>query len=229
MRQIPVHVAIIMDGNGRWAQAKGLPRIAGHKEGVSTVRRVVKVATDTGVKYITLFSFSTENWKRPPGEVEFLFSLMESTLTQEMKELHDKNIRVRFIGRIWMLPERLQKIIRDTENLTTNNTGLNLTFAVNYGGRQEIIDAFKKAVNSGYSVDKLDEISLQEFFYCPELPDVDLVIRTAGEQRLSNFLIWQAIYAEFYFTEILWPDFSEEDFRKALDEFAKRKRKFGGL
>ncbi|HOJ30775.1 MAG TPA: polyprenyl diphosphate synthase, partial [bacterium] len=150
MRQIPVHVAIIMDGNGRWAQAKGLPRIAGHKEGVSTVRRVVKVATDTGVKYITLFSFSTENWKRPPGEVEFLFSLMESTLTQEMKELHDKNIRVRFIGRIWMLPERLQKIIRDTENLTTNNTGLNLTFAVNYGGRQEIIDAFKKAVNSGY-------------------------------------------------------------------------------
>ncbi|MGC9065241.1 MAG: isoprenyl transferase [Candidatus Ratteibacteria bacterium] len=229
MKKIPVHVAIIMDGNGRWAQAKGLPRIAGHKEGISSVRKVVKVATDTGVKYLTLYSFSTENWKRPPGEVEFLFSLMETTLAKEMKELHDNNIRVRFIGRIRALPEKLQKLIRNTEELTANNTGLNLTFAVNYGGRQEIIDAFKRFVNSNYSIDKLDELSLREFLYCPELPDVDLVIRTAGEQRLSNFLIWQSIYAEFYFTDTLWPDFSEVDFKKAMDEFTRRKRRFGGL
>ncbi|MGB9642737.1 MAG: isoprenyl transferase [Candidatus Ratteibacteria bacterium] len=229
MKKIPVHVAIIMDGNGRWAQAKGLPRIAGHKEGISSVRKVVKVATDTGVKYLTLYSFSTENWKRPPGEVEFLFSLMETTLAKEMKELHDNNIRVRFIGRIRALPEKLQKLIRNTEELTANNTGLNLTFAVNYGGRQEIIDAFKRFVNSNYSIDKLDELSLRKFLYCPELPDVDLVIRTAGEQRLSNFLIWQSIYAEFYFTDTLWPDFSEVDFKKAMDEFTRRKRRFGGL
>ncbi|MGC8805553.1 MAG: isoprenyl transferase [Candidatus Ratteibacteria bacterium] len=229
MKKIPVHVAIIMDGNGRWAQAKGLPRIAGHKEGISSVRKVVKVATDTGVKYLTLYSFSTENWKRPPGEVEFLFSLMETTLAKEMKELHDNNIRVRFIGRIRAVPEKLQKLIRNTEELTANNTGLNLTFAVNYGGRQEIIDAFKRFVNSNYSIDKLDELSLREFLYCPELPDVDLVIRTAGEQRLSNFLIWQSIYAEFYFTDTLWPDFSEVDFKKAMDEFTRRKRRFGGL
>ncbi|HOK80694.1 MAG TPA: polyprenyl diphosphate synthase, partial [bacterium] len=134
MRQIPVHVAIIMDGNGRWAQAKGLPRVAGHKEGISSVRRVVKIAADTGVKYLTLYSFSTENWKRPSEEVEFLFSLMETTLIKEMKELHDNNIKVRFIGRIRALPDKLQKIIEDTEELTANNTGLNLTFAVNYGG-----------------------------------------------------------------------------------------------
>ncbi|HPP07809.1 MAG TPA: isoprenyl transferase [bacterium] len=229
MRQIPVHVAIIMDGNGRWAQAKGLPRVAGHKEGISSVRRVVKIAADTGVKYLTLYSFSTENWKRPSEEVEFLFSLMETTLIKEMKELHDNNIKVRFIGRIRALPDKLQKIIEDTEELTANNTGLNLTFAVNYGGRQEIIDAVKKSISLGYSVDKLDEVSFREFLYCPELPDVDLMIRTAGEQRLSNFLIWQSIYAEFYFTETLWPDFSETDFKKAINEFTKRKRRFGGL
>jgi len=226
---VPVHIAIIMDGNGRWAQKKGLPRVAGHREGISAVRRVVRASVDNNVKYLTLYSFSTENWKRPRQEIEFLFSLMESTLVVEMKTLHAENIRVRFIGRIGQLPEKLQKIIGDTEKLTFKNTGLNLTFAVNYGGRQEIIDAIKVLSKMKFSVRDLDEASFGRFLYSSDLPDVDLVIRTAGEQRLSNFLIWQSIYAEFYFTQVLWPDFSEDDLKRAIDDFARRKRKFGGL
>ncbi|MCM8817646.1 MAG: polyprenyl diphosphate synthase, partial [Candidatus Omnitrophica bacterium] len=201
MKNIPVHVAIIMDGNGRWAQSRGLPRIAGHKEGISAVRRTVKAAIDCQVKYLTLYSFSTENWKRPPEEVNFLFNLMESNLAIEMEPLHQKNIRVRFAGRIDQLPEKLQKVIFETEKLTCNNSGLNLTFAINYGGRQEILDAFKRIVNTEVQVEELNENVLRKFFYCPELPDVDLMIRTAGEQRLSNFLLWQSVYAEFYFTK----------------------------
>lgn len=229
MKNIPVHIAIIMDGNGRWAQNRGLPRVAGHKEGISAVRRSVKAAVDCGVKYLTLYSFSTENWKRPPQEVNFLFSLMESNLISEMKTLHEKNIRVHFIGRINELPEKLQKIIQETENLTNNNTGLNLTFAINYGGRMEILDAIEKIVRKKSEIKEINEKMFKEFLYYPELPDVDLVIRTAGEQRLSNFLIWQSVYAEFYFTKTLWPDFTEKDFNAAIKEFSKRKRKFGGL
>lgn len=229
MKKIPEHVAIIMDGNGRWAEAKGLPRVSGHKEGLSAVRRVVKAAKVYGVRYLTLYSFSTENWKRPPDEVKFLFMLMESTLTKEMEDLHSRNIRVRFAGKLDKLPEKLQQIIADTEKLTEENSGLNLTFAVNYGGRQEIIDAIKKIIKARYPIKHLDQDNFRQFLYCPQLPDVDLVIRTAGEQRLSNFLVWQSIYAEFYFTRTLWPDFSEKDFKMAMDEFSRRKRRFGGL
>ncbi|MCM8821965.1 MAG: polyprenyl diphosphate synthase [Candidatus Omnitrophica bacterium] len=218
-----------MDGNGRWAEAKGLPRVSGHKEGLSAVRRVVKAAKVYGVRYLTLYSFSTENWKRPPDEVKFLFMLMESTLTKEMEDLHSRNIRVRFAGKLDKLPEKLQQIIADTEKLTEENSGLNLTFAVNYGGRQEIIDAIKKIIKARYPIKHLDQDNFRQFLYCPQLPDVDLVIRTAGEQRLSNFLVWQSIYAEFYFTRTLWPDFSEKDFKMAMDEFSRRKRRFGGL
>lgn len=229
MKNVPVHVAIIMDGNGRWATTRGLPRIAGHKEGISAVRRAIRTAVNCGIKYLTLYSFSTENWKRPPEEVNFLFNIMETNLVVEMNTLHQENIRVRFMGRIDQLPEKLQKIISDTEKLTRNNTKLNLTFAINYGGRQEILDAIKKIVNTKVQIEKIDEKVFREFFYCPELPDVDLMIRTAGEQRLSNFLLWQSIYAEFYFTKTLWPDFTEKDFIAAIKEFSKRKRRFGGL
>ena len=228
MNQIPVHVAIIMDGNGRWAQQRGLPRFYGHKEGISAVRRVVKASKQENIKYLTLYSFSTENWKRPKEEVEFLFSLMESQLKEEMNSLHQENIRVRFAGRIQLLPEKLQTIISDTEKLTDANTGLNLTFAVNYGGRQEILDAIKRMLEGNRNC-LINEDTIRKFFYVPELPDVDLLIRTAGEQRLSNFLIWQSVYAEFYFTPVLWPDFSEHDFKQALEEFARRKRRFGGI
>lgn len=227
--KVPNHIAIIMDGNGRWAQNQGLPRIAGHKEGISAVKRVVKACIQNNVKYLTLYSFSTENWKRPQQEIEFLFSLMESTLVAEMKALHAENIKVRFIGRISHLSEGLQKIINDTEKLTCQNTKLNLTFALNYGGRQEIVDAVKILLKMKISVENLDELSFGKFLYCPDLPDVDLVIRTAGEQRLSNFLIWQSIYAEFYFTPVLWPDFSEVELKKSIEDFSRRKRKFGGL
>jgi len=228
MNQIPIHVAIIMDGNGRWAQQRGLPRFYGHKEGISAVRRVVKASKQENIKYLTLYSFSTENWKRPKEEVEFLFSLMESQLKEEMNSLHQENIRVRFAGRIQLLPEKLQTIISDTEKLTDANTGLNLTFAVNYGGRQEILDAIKRMLEGNRNC-LINEDTIRKFFYVPELPDVDLLIRTAGEQRLSNFLIWQSVYAEFYFTPVLWPDFSEHDFKQALEEFARRKRRFGGI
>lgn len=229
MNKIPFHIAIIMDGNRRWAQLRGLPRMAGHKEGISAIKRTVKAAIQNNIRYLTLYSFSTENWKRSEEEVRFLFELMESALKQEMESLHSQNIKVKFIGRIDNLPENLQKIISDTEKLTENNTTLNLTFALNYGGRQEIVDAVKKIIKKGFRTKDIDEASFQKFLYYPELPDVDLMIRTAGEQRLSNFLIWQSTYAEFYFTQTLWPDFSEEDFKMALDEFSKRERRFGGL
>jgi len=225
---IPVHVGIIMDGNGRWAQRKKLPRIFGHREGLKAVRRTVKAAKKFNIKYLTLYSFSTENWKRPEEEVNFLFKLMETRLRKEGNSLHKNNVKVDFTGRKDGLPEKLIEIMDDVRNLTKNNTGLNLIFAINYGGRQEILDAIEKIVKRK-KIKKIDEETFREFLYLPDVPDVDLIIRTAGEKRLSNFLIWQSVYSEFYFTDVLWPDFDEEDFYKALVSYQKRKRKFGGL
>jgi len=226
---IPLHTAIIMDGNGRWAEKRGLPRIMGHKEGIDAVRRTVEAAPGFGIRYLTLYSFSTENWKRPREEISFLFSLMEHNLAQEMHNLHAQNVKVRFIGRVWELPLNLQKIIRKVERLTINNSGLQLAFAVNYGGRQEILDAASRMMKSRKFAGSLDEGSFRKFFYVPDLPDADLIIRTAGEKRLSNFLLWQSAYAEFYFTPVLWPDFVREDLARACADFARRKRKYGGL
>jgi len=225
---IPVHVGIIMDGNGRWAQRRKLPRIFGHREGLKAVRRTVKAAKKFNIKYLTLYSFSTENWKRPEEEVNFLFKLMETRLRKEGNSLHKNNVKVDFTGRKDGLPEKLIEIMDDVRNLTKNNTGLNLIFAINYGGRQEILDAIEKIVKRK-KIKKIDEETFREFLYLPDVPDVDLIIRTAGEKRLSNFLIWQSVYSEFYFTDVLWPDFDEEDFYKALVSYQKRKRKFGGL
>ncbi len=228
LKVIPYHVGVIMDGNGRWAQRRKLPRVFGHREGLKAVRRIVKAAKKFNIKYLTLYSFSTENWKRPEEEVNFLFKLMETRLRKEGDSLNRNNVKVEFTGRKEGLPEKLIEIMEDVRNLTKNNTGLNLIFAINYGGRQEILDAVEKIVKEK-KIKKVDEETFRKFLYLPDVPDVDLIIRTAGEKRISNFLIWQSVYSEFYFTDVLWPDFDEEDFYKALVSYQKRKRKFGGL
>jgi undecaprenyl diphosphate synthase len=224
---LPAHIAIIMDGNGRWAKKRGLPRIMGHKEGIKAVKRVVKAARKYGIKYLTLYSFSTENWKRPEEEVNFLFRLMEERLQVEGKNLHKNNVKVLFIGRRDNLPSVLQKIMNDIEKLTKNNTGLNLIFAINYGSRQEIVDGVGKIIAEGTK--KITEKDITNHLWTGNIPDPDLIIRTSGEKRLSNFLLWQAAYSELYFTPVLWPDFKEADLLKALFDFQRRKRRFGGV
>jgi len=224
---LPAHIAIIMDGNGRWAKKRGLPRIMGHKEGIKAVKRVVKAARKYGIKYLTLYSFSTENWKRPEEEVNFLFHLMEERLKVEGKNLHKNNVKVLFIGRRDNLPSVLQKIMNDIEQLTKNNTGLNLIFAINYGSRQEIVDGVGKIIAEGTK--KITEEDITNHLWTGNIPDPDLIIRTSGEKRLSNFLLWQAAYSELYFTLVLWPDFKEADLLKALFDFQRRKRRFGGV
>ena len=225
---IPVHIAIIMDGNGRWAQKRGLPRIMGHKQGLKAVRQAVKVADDCGVKYLTLYAFSSENWKRPRDEVRFLFTLMAQQLQKESRPLHRKNVRVRFIGSRHLLPESLRKVMDEVENLTSINTGLTLVLAINYGGRQEIVDAVSRIAKKCV-VDDINEQMIGKHLYTFDMPDPDLIIRTSGEKRLSNFLLWQCAYSELYFTSVLWPDFQRQDFMKALLSYQKRKRKFGGI
>lgn len=226
LKTIPAHIAIIMDGNGRWAKKRNLPRIAGHREGLKAVRRAVKTARKYGIKYLTLYSFSTENWKRPAEEVRFLFHLMEERLRKEGEKLHKNNVKVLFIGRRNELPEKLVKTMADVEKLTRSNTGMNLIFAINYGGRQEITDAVKRIIASGEK--DVSEETIEKNLYI-DVPDPDLIIRTSGEKRLSNFLLWQSAYAELYFTSILWPDFTEDEFLKALIDYQKRKRRFGGI
>ena len=228
LKVIPCHIGIIMDGNGRWAQRRKLPRIFGYREGLKAVRKVVKAAKKFKIKYLTLYSFSTENWKRPEEEVNFLFKLMETRLRKEGESLNRNNVKVEFTGRKEGLPEKLIEIMDYVRDITKNNTGLNLIFAINYGGRQEILDAVEKIVKKK-KIKKVDEGTFRKFLYLPDVLDVDLIIRTAGEKRISNFLIWQSVYSEFYFTDVLWPDFDEEDFYKALVSYQKRKRKFGGL
>ncbi|MBN1446112.1 MAG: isoprenyl transferase [Candidatus Omnitrophica bacterium] len=226
---MPVHIAIVMDGNGRWAQKKNLPRIEGHRAGLESVRKIVKAADKCGVKCLTLYSFSTENWKRPRVEVEFLFRLMEHRLRTECKNLCKNNVKVNFIGRRGQLPQVLKKTMADIEKMTGKNTGLNLVFAINYGSRQEITDAVKKIVRSGVPEKDVTEELIEKNLYTGKIPPPDLIIRTSGEKRISNFLLWQAAYAEFYFTPVLWPDFGEEDFLKAVGAYGRRKRRFGGI
>ncbi len=226
---VPVHVGIIMDGNGRWAVKRKLPRIAGHQEGLKAVRRAVKAADKAGVKYLTLYSFSTENWRRPEEEVKFLFSLMEQRLRIEGEDLRRNNVKVKFIGRRKELPAPLVSTMAGVEKMTAKNSGLTLLFAINYGSRQEITDAVKKVVSSGASGQDISEELIEKNLYTSGIPSPDLIVRTSGEKRLSNFLLWQAAYAELYFTPVLWPDFTEEEFLKALEYYRKRRRKFGGI
>ena len=229
VRIVPVHIAIIMDGNGRWAEKRKLPRIMGHREGLETVRRVITTADDEGVRFLTLYSFSTENWRRPEEEVRFLFTLMEQNLRKESVELNKKNVRVRFIGQRDQLPEFLQKSMSDIENLTLKNDGLTLILAINYGGRQEVTSAVKRILAEGCAEKDVNEELIEKYLDTSDIPDPDLIIRTSGEERLSNFLLWQSAYSELYFTKVLWPDFSKEDFLEALSSYQKRKRKFGGI
>ena len=222
------HIAIIMDGNGRWAQEKGMDRIFGHKEGAKSAKKVIEACSDLNINYLTLYAFSTENWNRPQFEVDSLMSLLGSMLKNEIKELERNNIVFNVVGRVEDLPKSVQNIISDVIDRTKHNTGLILSLALSYGGRQEIIDAVNKIIVSKKS-EIIDEEIVKNNLYCPEIPDPDLIIRTAGEYRLSNFLLWQSAYAELFVSKKNWPDFEKKDLMEALKNFENRDRTFGKL
>ncbi|HLQ72291.1 MAG TPA: isoprenyl transferase [Bacillota bacterium] len=230
---MPHHVAIIMDGNGRWANKRGLPRIAGHKEGMNIVREIVKAAIACHIKILTLYTFSTENWKRPKSEVDYIMKLPKEFMHIYLPEMIENNVKIETIGDFNKLPEHTQKVIQSGKEKTKDNDGLILNFALNYGGRYEIMRAIKQVmsdIDAGrVSTDALDENMFSKYLYTQGLPDPDLLIRTSGEQRLSNFLLWQLAYTEFWFTDVLWPDFHADVFQKALQEYQKRKRRYGGI
>jgi undecaprenyl diphosphate synthase len=229
----PKNIAIIMDGNGRWAQKQNKNRSAGHKEGVKTLKKIVKAAADLKVESLTVYAFSTENWKRPKAEVDFLLTLMRRTMRNEVEELLQNGVKVNFIGRKDELSENLINEIDHIEKHSLKNKKLTLNIAFNYGGRAEIIDSAKKIAeaykNNEIQLDQLDENNFSNFLYNRQLQDVELLIRTGGDMRLSNFLLWQSAYAELYFTDKFWPDFEAEDLIKAIKEFKQRERRFGGL
>ncbi|WP_147532864.1 isoprenyl transferase [Bacillus marasmi] len=230
---IPNHIAIIMDGNGRWALKRGMPRFAGHKEGLSTVVKIVKAAVECKVKVLTLYTFSTENWKRPKPERDFILRLPKEFLHVYLPELMSNNVRIEVIGDIENLPDHTREAVQYAINKTRDNDGLQLNMALNYGSRLEILDAMKEMLkdikDEKLSLDELDEQRFSGYLYTAGMPEPDLLIRTGGEKRLSNFLLWQLAYTEFWFTDVLWPDFSEEDFFHALQEYLQRKRRYGGI
>jgi undecaprenyl diphosphate synthase len=232
-QSVPEHVAIIMDGNGRWATRRGLPRVAGHREGVTAVRRIVKAADGIGLRYLTLYAFSTENWSRPENEVSMLMALLERTITAELPDLMAQNIRLRVIGRPEGVPQDLQRGIDDVVQATADNTGLNLLMAFNYGGRDELLDAFRALaaeVQAGaLQPHEISESHVARSLYTAAVPDPDLLIRTSGEMRISNFLLWQIAYTELWITPTLWPDFGAVDLYRAVAEFQGRSRRFGGV
>jgi len=227
----PAHVAIIMDGNGRWAKARGLPRIAGHKNGAEAVRRAVAASVELGIKYLTLFGFSSENWKRPSGEIDDLMGLLRHYLRGEIAELHKNGVRVRVIGAWDKLAPDIVTLIGNAENLTRGNERLHLSIALNYGGRAEIARAARAiaeaAASGALTPEQVDEACFSRHLFTAEIPDPDLLIRTSGEQRISNFLLWQSAYAELVFTETLWPDFARDDLERALRDYHGRERRYG--
>ncbi|WP_419945816.1 polyprenyl diphosphate synthase [Candidatus Poriferisodalis sp.] len=227
---LPTHVACVMDGNGRWAQARGLPRTEGHTAGEEALIDTVEGAADIGLQWLTVYAFSTENWRRPPAEVRFLMGFNESLLVRRSHELHERNVRIRFAGRPdARIPRRVRTRIDEAVELTAANTGLTFTVAFNYGGRAEIADAAAALMRSGVAAEEVDEAALAKHLYDAEMPDVDLLIRTSGEFRVSNFLLWQMAYSELVFTDTLWPDFRRDDLFDAICEFQARDRRFGGL
>jgi len=227
--KIPPHIAIIMDGNGRWAKQRGLPRVEGHRRGAEALKRTVKACMELGVRYLTVYTFSTENWNRPKKEVDFLMRLLSFTIDREIGELRKNKVRLRFLGRISMLPKKLRERIMSAERATKNNSALNLNIMLNYGGRAEIVDAVRSIVKKGIGSDKIDEGLISRSLYTAGIPDPDLLIRTAGEWRVSNFLLWQIAYTELWVTDILWPSFKKEHLLEAIQSYNKRVRKFGGL
>jgi undecaprenyl diphosphate synthase len=227
--KIPAHVAIILDGNGRWARARGLPRLAGHRAGVENLRRVIEAAVEFGIRTLTIYAFSTENWTRPPDEVRGLLNILEDVIDRELDELHRNGVCLRHIGRLERLDPGLQAKVQRAINLTRGNQKLVLNIAWNYGGRDEIVHALQEILRQGIGAEAVDEALIARHLYTAGSPDPDLVIRTSGEMRTSNFLIWQAAYAEWYVTPTLWPDFGKEELRAALIEFGRRERRFGGV
>jgi undecaprenyl diphosphate synthase len=228
--RIPNHVAAVMDGNGRWAQRRGLKRTDGHAAGEEALMDAVEGALDLGVRWLTVYAFSTENWRRPTDEVRYLMGFNESLLVRRRDELNDKGVRIQFIGRRdWRVPKRLLRRIDESAELTSKNRTLTLTIAFNYGGKAEIVDAVRRLVEEGVPAAKIDEKAIAKRLYDPSMPDPDLVVRTSGEYRLSNFLLWEAAYSELVFTEVLWPDFRREHLFEAVREYQARDRRFGGL
>src|ERR1700722_6851443 len=226
-RPIPLHIAIIMDGNGRWAAARGLPRVAGHREGAKAVRRTIEAAVAQGVRYLTLFAFSSENWRRPAGEVADLTFLMKHYLRSELAELHEKGVCLKVIGERERFGPHLSAELAEAEAKTADNTKLTLGMALSYGGRGDIVTAARRIIETGLAPETLNEQVFARYLSTDGIPDPDLLIRTSGEERISNFLLWQLAYAEMFFTDVLWPDFGADDFARALAEYATRERRFG--
>jgi len=229
-RRIPRHIACVMDGNGRWAERRGLPRTDGHAAGEEALVDAVDGALELGTAWLTVYAFSTENWRRPADEVRFLMGFNESLLLRRRDELHAKGVRVRFVGRRdWRVPRRVLRRMDESAELTRDNRRLTLTLAFNYGGRAEIIDAVRAMVQAGTPADKVTEKRLRQHLYAPDMPDPDLVVRTSGEYRISNFLLWELAYSELVFTDVLWPDFRREDLYDAVRDFQNRDRRYGGV
>ncbi len=223
--RIPRHIAIIMDGNGRWARRNGMPRVMGHYKGAEVAEEITKVCRDLGVEYLTLFAFSTENWNRPREEVETLFNLMESYLREKKSSMIENKVRLRFIGRRDRIDKRLRSLMSELEEDTSVDYRITVSIAVDYGGRDDIVRAVNRALSEG--VDSIDEEGFTRLLDMADTPDPDLLIRTAGEKRISNFLLWNLAYTELYFTEVCWPEFTREDLLRAVEDFSRRKRKFG--
>ncbi len=228
--RIPRHVALVMDGNGRWAERRGLPRTDGHAAGEEALLDTVWGALDAGIRWITVYAFSTENWKRPVDEVRFLMGFNERLLLTRRDELHEAGVKVQFIGRRnWRVPRRVLKHITDTEKMTANNKTMTLSMAFNYGGRAELVDAVSAMVAEGIKADKVSEKTIAKHLYDPTMPDPELMVRTSGEYRISNYLLWQIAYSELVFTDVLWPDFRREHLYDAIAEYQNRERRFGGI
>ncbi len=229
LERIPRHVAIIMDGNGRWARARGQPRLAGHRAGTRNIRRVLRACASCGVEVLTIYAFSTENWGRPSAEVRGLMRLLEQALTEQLAELHAEGVQIRHSGSLERVSESLSRAIQEALELTKDNQRIILTVAFNYGGRAEIVNAVRRIIADGVAAEEVNEDLFTRYLHTAGLPDPDLIIRTAGEMRLSNFLIWQGAYAEYYSIPTYWPDFDQEELRKALEAYAARERRFGRL
>jgi undecaprenyl diphosphate synthase len=229
LKHLPQHVAIIMDGNGRWAKQRGLPRLAGHRKGVNTAQKVVEIFNEYRIPYLTLYAFSTENWNRPKREIDGIFKILEERLEEGIRYAQENGIRIRHLGKPDGLPLRLQERVKQALELTKNNRRMSVILAFNYGGRDEIVEAARSLVLSCISPQDVNEKLFSQYLYTTDIPDPDLVVRTGGEMRLSNFLIWQSAYAEIYFTPVLWPDFGRTEIDKSLIAYSERQRRFGSL
>ena len=227
--KVPQHIAIIMDGNGRWAKARGLPRLAGHRAGTENLRTIIQAGVDFGIQYLTFYAFSTENWSRPKAEVEGLMKILADVFDREAAELHRQGARLIHIGHLDGLPPNLQEKVRNAVEMTSGNERITVVLAFNYGGRDEIVHAVKRLLKDQVDPEKVDQDLLSEYMFTAGIPDPELVIRTSGEQRTSNFLTWQTVYSEWYFPKVYWPDFDKEELAKAIEEFGNRDRRFGGL